>query len=188
MTRSDENSSKFVSNILNEAKEKTALYRDRLSLIHQRLERNPLFSFSTSTSSFSLSDERTRITPIEALATGGLSAVKEAYTIFGLISRLEEDRYWIEDLSGKIALDLSYVIREKKFGAGLFTDGGLCFFLSNSNRELGCIIIAHGHCVNGDELSETMEGVVFQPIQITMPPPEKKVRRMKISKFAKAPC
>ncbi|ORX58322.1 hypothetical protein DM01DRAFT_254213 [Hesseltinella vesiculosa] len=99
-------------NVLGTAKDKAEMYRDRLNLVKQRLLRNELFCPTT----MHLDKESyIKITPVKAL----IGHDTERFTLFGMLTQLEENRYHLEDDDGNIELNLANMT----YDTGLFTDG-----------------------------------------------------------------
>ncbi|CAO3616529.1 unnamed protein product [Cunninghamella blakesleeana] len=92
--------------------DKAEMFRDRLNLVKQRLLRNERFSPT------SMHIDKTayiKITPVKAL----LGQDGDNFTLFGMLTQLEEGKIFLEDEDANIQLDLS----SAQFELGLFTDG-----------------------------------------------------------------
>ncbi|KAJ4812645.1 DNA polymerase epsilon subunit [Rhynchospora pubera] len=87
-----------------EAADKAALYRDRYQLMLQRLTRDKYFSTPAFVTEL-MEDESCKITTIQSL-----TGCKGRRWITGVISQLEEGRFYLEDLTAAIAIDLSDAI------------------------------------------------------------------------------
>jgi len=115
-----------------EAQSKMQLYIDRFLLVHQRLRRNKLFRPCQFTSlgggatgvppSLPTRKDVADLTELKAL----LGVVGERRFVTGFLSRHDEGRYFIEDLSARLPLDLTAA----ETADGLFTEN--------------CIVVAEG--------------------------------------------
>ncbi|KAJ3705898.1 hypothetical protein LUZ61_009603 [Rhynchospora tenuis] len=95
-----------------EATDKAALYRDRYQLMLQRLTRDKYFSTPAFVTEL-MEDESCKITTIQSL-----TGCKGRRWITGVISQLEEGRFYLEDLTAAIAIDLS----DAKITSGFFVE------------------------------------------------------------------
>ncbi|KAI9304710.1 DNA polymerase alpha/epsilon subunit B-domain-containing protein [Cunninghamella echinulata] len=102
------------------ATDKAEMFLDRLNLVKQRLLRNERFS---PTSMHIDREAYIRITPIKAL----LGQDGDNFTLFGMLTQLEEGKIFLEDEDANIQLNLS----SAEFDSGLFTDG--TFVIVNGN-------------------------------------------------------
>lgn len=127
-----------------DAKSKIELYVDRFLLVQQRLRRNKLFrpvQFNALGASRGGKQDIAELTELKAL----LGMVRERRFVTGFLSRQDEGRYFIEDLSARLPLDL----------AGAETADGM--FPEN------CIVVAEG---------ELTPGGVFRAVALGLPPAE----------------
>ncbi|CAO3594701.1 unnamed protein product [Absidia cylindrospora] len=132
--------------LLGTALDKSEMYRDRMNLTKQRLLRNERYC---ATSMHLDSDSYNNITPIKALMGRGAYV----FTIFGMMTQLDEGKIFLEDEDAHIELDLSTVV----FETGLFTDGAF--------------VVVTG--VYGEDK-------VFHAEEIRFPPPEPRTMTDKI--------
>jgi len=116
-----------VAKIESVAEAKIDLYRDRFLLLEQRLSRVAAF--------------RGKIASIQSL----LGVSTETKFIMGCLSQLEDDRFYLEDLTGTVRVDLTACETD----VGLFTEN--------------CIVIAEG---------QVRPDGVFEVIALLFPPSE----------------
>ena len=103
------------------ANSKIELYRERFLLLQQRIQRHRMFlkpAFNCGASS----RVHCELTPL----TGLLGASGETKFVMGCLSQLEDDRFFLEDLTGQIQIDVSHAATS----SGLFTEN--------------CIVVAEG--------------------------------------------
>ncbi|KAI8379698.1 DNA polymerase alpha/epsilon subunit B-domain-containing protein [Radiomyces spectabilis] len=98
--------------ILGSAIDKGDMYRDRFNLVKQRLLRNE--NFCPSSMHLMEQDAYLKITPIKAL----IGHDEERFLLFGMLTQLEEGKFFLEDEDANIELNLS----QCAYGPGLFTD------------------------------------------------------------------
>ncbi len=75
------------------------------------------------------SRKKFQLRPVEFLA--GSSTKVEGVVVLGMISQLKEGKYYIEDNTGNMELDIS----ETKFHSGLFAE--TCFVLAEGSYDEG---------------------------------------------------
>mmetsp|Transcript_23326 Transcript_23326/g.41248 ORF Transcript_23326/g.41248 Transcript_23326/m.41248 type:complete len:553 (-) Transcript_23326:124-1782(-) len=141
------------------AKQYCGIFRERFVLLRQRLMRNPLFAEPIAgikvethgtqrrrvAANKQSGKQQGELTPIESLvASSGPKCV------LGLISRLGDGNVYLEDLNGRIQMNLE----EASFGRGLITEG--------------CIVLAEGVIRDG----------LFVPINIMSPMSETRADSM----------
>ena len=130
------------SRIESAAEGKIDLYRDRFLLLEQRLSRSRQFNRSTLRVGGGAESHATaQLTSIQSL----LGVSKDTKFIMGCLSQLEDDRFYIEDLTGTVRVDLTAC----ETSMGLFTEN--------------CVVIAEG---------EVRPDGVFEVIALTFPPSE----------------
>ena len=112
-----------------DAESKIELYRERFLLLQQRIGRHRMFlkpSFQCGRDSKTDADGQSasycELTPL----TGLLGAAGETRYVMGCLSQLEDDRFFLEDLTGTIQIDLTNAATS----SGLFTEN--------------CIVVAEG--------------------------------------------
>ena len=103
---------------------KVALYRERFYLVSQRLSRSKLFTRpSLGAAAVGLAPGSfCDLTPLQALL--GTSGV--VHFVLGSLSLHDDERYWLEDTTGAVAVDLTRAAT----AAGLFTEN--------------CVVVAEG--------------------------------------------
>ena len=117
-----------------EADSKIELYRERFKLLQQRISRHRMFTKPSFECGGGANDTRTycELTPL----TGLLGAAGETRYVMGCLSQLEDDRFFLEDLTGTIQIDLSNAATS----SGLFTEN--------------CIVVAEGEVRVADGVFE----------------------------------
>ncbi|GAQ80362.1 DNA polymerase epsilon subunit B2 [Klebsormidium nitens] len=99
-----------------DAKSKTALYRDRFTLLQQRVLRQEAFTKPALGLKRAEDTQTAELTPLQSLV--GSTGTKY---VLGFISQLEDGRFFLEDSTTQILLDLSQVTKEN-VTTGLFTE------------------------------------------------------------------
>lgn len=137
---------------------RASIIRDRFAITQQRLLRNPRFqraglSDVNANITFSKSNQQQMIalSSIESL----ISNEGDQVTIFGIITQIGQNQFYLEDLNSKVEIDLSHT----KCGMGIFTEG--------------CMVIASGRFS-----SETGK---FKVNELSMPPAETRVDSIRAS-------
>jgi DNA polymerase epsilon subunit 2 len=90
------------------AQERTDMMRQRLAIIQQRLKRHPLFQQAV------LVDQKKpsfQLTPIESLAGSSGSRC-----VLGMLSQIEDGRYYLEDGEAQVPLDLDRLVVNQQLG------------------------------------------------------------------------
>ena len=105
---------------------KIALYRDRFTVMRERVLRSPMFTPPLLGAASSKESTYLQITPLESLP----SAVGKHY-LLAMLTELEEGTLYLEDLNANVKLDLSAVVAAD----GIFTDH--------------CIVLVEGSMVDG---------------------------------------
>ena len=126
---------------------KGRIFRERFAMIQQRVSRMDLFNAPLLQSS---KRQFLRLTPIEALL--GSSGCR---TLLGTISQVEEGKYYLEDLSASVPVDLSAA----QTMGGLITEG--------------CTVIAEGELRDG----------TFHVDMIGFPPPESRASALEATGY-----
>ncbi|KAI9175639.1 DNA-directed DNA polymerase epsilon, subunit B [Blastocladiella emersonii ATCC 22665] len=122
-----------------DAPSKVAVHRDRFELLKQRIMRNP--HFRPSSFSGAQSERLFTLTPIASLRGNE----GREYVLFGMLTRLEEGKVFLEDSSGFVELDLSGAAKSR----GFFTET--------------CFVVVEGRYTSDK---------IFQAFAISMPPAE----------------
>ncbi len=121
LTRRRRCSSQAASRVLAQPDSKVSLYRERFHLVSQRLGRSKLFSRPALGGSGGGGGHCT-LTPLQAL----LGTAGATHFVLGALSLLDDGRYWLEDTTGSVAVDLAGAAT----AAGLFTEN--------------CVVVAEG--------------------------------------------
>ncbi|EFJ04303.1 hypothetical protein SELMODRAFT_236997 [Selaginella moellendorffii] len=95
-----------------DARSKSALYKDRLQLLHQRLIRDRHFAKPA----FDMDGSRSGTCELSSLQSL-LGCIGRRW-VMGIVSQLEDGRYYLEDLSATIPIDLSQAISFGKISNG----------------------------------------------------------------------
>lgn len=114
-------SSQAASRVLAQPDSKVSLYRERFHLVSQRLGRSKLFSRPALGGGGGGGGHCT-LTPLQAL----LGTAGATHFVLGALSLLDDGRYWLEDTTGSVAVDLAGAAT----AAGLFTEN--------------CVVVAEG--------------------------------------------
>lgn len=116
---------------------KVQLYVDRFLLIQQRMRRNKLFRPPQWARGGGSSETGTELTELKAL----LGLVGERRYVLGFLTRQDEGRFALEDLSARLPLDLSAA----ETAHGLFTEN--------------CLVVAEGELTAGGTFRATALGL-----------------------------
>ena len=132
-----------VKTINASAESKIELYRERFLLLQQRVARHRMFvkpAFSAS----GAAAQRTycELTPL----TGLLGHSVGTKYVMGCLSQLEDDRFFLEDLTGQIQVDVSHAATS----SGLYTEN--------------CIVVAEGEVRKSDGVLE-VRALGFPPAE-----------------------
>uniref|UniRef100_A0A8C5NVN5 DNA polymerase II subunit 2 n=1 Tax=Jaculus jaculus TaxID=51337 RepID=A0A8C5NVN5_JACJA len=117
-------------NLLGTAKDKAELYRERYTLLHQRTHRHELFTPPVIGSYPNESGSKFQLKTIETLL-GSTTKIGDVI-VLGMITQLKEGKFFLEDPTRTVQLDLS------QFHSGLYTEA--CFVLAegfNSQNAFG---------------------------------------------------
>ncbi|XP_059179397.1 DNA polymerase epsilon subunit 2-like isoform X2 [Physella acuta] len=112
--------------------DKGAMFRDRYTVIHQRTLRNDLFT-PPAIGSIEADSNKFQLKPVEYLV-GSTSKVGNVL-VLGMLVQLKEGKWYIEDPTGHVQLDLS----EATFQPGLFTENS--FVLAEGWYEDGTFYV-----------------------------------------------
>lgn len=125
------------------ADSKIELYRERFLLLQQRLARHRMFT-KPSFAAGARASERTycEITPL----TGLLGCAHQTRYVMGCLSQLEDDRFFLEDLTGQIQVDVTNAATS----SGLYTEN--------------CIVVAEGEVRKRDGVFE-VRALGFPPAE-----------------------
>lgn len=111
--------------ILANANAKIEMFYQRFRIIHQRTLRHELFSPCVVSSSSSTGRKKFQLKPIEFLLSN--THYCEDIIVLGMITQLKENKFYLEDPTGSLPLNLS----ETKYHSGVYTEG--CFVLAEGN-------------------------------------------------------
>uniref|UniRef100_A0A8D3BAG4 DNA polymerase epsilon subunit n=1 Tax=Scophthalmus maximus TaxID=52904 RepID=A0A8D3BAG4_SCOMX len=107
------------------AKDKAELFRERYTILQQRTHRHELFTPPAIGAAVEEGQNKFQLKTIEALL-GSTSKLGEVI-VLGMITQLKEGKFYLEDPSGTVQLDMS------KFHNGLYTES--CFVLAEGWYE-----------------------------------------------------
>ncbi|XP_014792308.1 PREDICTED: DNA polymerase epsilon subunit 2 [Calidris pugnax] len=105
-----------VPNLFGTARDKAELFRERYSILQQRTHRHELFSPSPVVAHPDESGSKFQLKTVETLL-GNTAKVGEVI-VLGMITQLKEGKYFLEDPTGVVQLDLS----KAQFHSGLYTE------------------------------------------------------------------
>uniref|UniRef100_A0A8C4E504 DNA polymerase epsilon subunit n=1 Tax=Dicentrarchus labrax TaxID=13489 RepID=A0A8C4E504_DICLA len=107
------------------AKDKAELFRERYTILQQRIHRHELFTPPAIGAVVEEGQNKFQLKTIEALL-GSTSKLGEVI-VLGMVTQLKEGKFYLEDPSGTVQLDMS------KFHNGLYTES--CFVLAEGWYE-----------------------------------------------------
>ncbi|OPJ90041.1 DNA polymerase epsilon subunit 2 [Patagioenas fasciata monilis] len=116
-----------VPNLFGTARDKAELFRERYSILQQRTHRHELFTPPAVVAHPNDSTSKFQLKTIETLL-GNTTKVGEVI-VLGMITQLKEGKFFLEDPTGVIQLDLS----KAQFHSGLYTES--CFVLAEGWYE-----------------------------------------------------
>nr|KAF6393287.1 DNA polymerase epsilon 2, accessory subunit [Pipistrellus kuhlii] len=108
-------------NLFGTARDKAELFRERYTILHQRTHRHELFTPPVIGSHPDESGSKFQLKTIETLL-GNTTKIGDVI-VLGMITQLKEGKFFLEDPTGTVQLDLS-----KAFHSGLYTES--CFVLA----------------------------------------------------------
>ncbi|XP_064617729.1 DNA polymerase epsilon subunit 2-like [Liolophura sinensis] len=109
------------------ASDKVNLFREHYAILHQRTARHELFTPPAVGTVKELQNRKFQLKPIEYLL--GSSTKMGEIIVLGMLSQLKEGKWFLEDPTGVVQLDLS----KANFHSGLFTEN--CFVLAEGKYE-----------------------------------------------------
>lgn len=115
--------------VISKANSKIELFVQRFKIMHQRTLRHELFSPCVVTDKSNTAKKKFQLKPIEFLLSN--TSHSEETIVLGMISQLRENKFYLEDLTGSLPLNLS----ETKYHNGIYTEG--CFVLAEGILEDG---------------------------------------------------
>nr|XP_014343291.1 PREDICTED: DNA polymerase epsilon subunit 2 [Latimeria chalumnae] len=118
-----------VPNLCGSARDKAELFRERYTILQQRTHRHELFTPPVIGVHSSENGNKFQLKTIETLL-GSTAKVGEVI-VLGMITQLKEGKYFLEDTTGAVQLDLS----KAQFHSGLYTES--CFVLAEGWYEDG---------------------------------------------------
>uniref|UniRef100_A0A671V7T5 DNA polymerase epsilon subunit n=1 Tax=Sparus aurata TaxID=8175 RepID=A0A671V7T5_SPAAU len=107
------------------AKDKAELFRERYTILQQRIHRHELFTPPAIGAAVEEGQNKFQLKTIEALL--GSTAKLGEVIVLGMVTQLKEGKFFLEDPSGTVQLDMS------KFHNGLYTES--CFVLAEGWYE-----------------------------------------------------
>uniref|UniRef100_A0A8C3ARZ1 DNA polymerase epsilon subunit n=1 Tax=Cyclopterus lumpus TaxID=8103 RepID=A0A8C3ARZ1_CYCLU len=107
------------------AKDKAELFRERYTILQQRIHRHQLFTPPAIGAAVDEGQNKFQLKTIEALL-GSTSKLGEVI-VLGMVTQLKEGKFYLEDPSGTVQLEMS------KFHNGLYTES--CFVLAEGWYE-----------------------------------------------------
>ncbi|XP_072193509.1 DNA polymerase epsilon subunit 2 isoform X2 [Excalfactoria chinensis] len=116
-----------VPNLFGTARDKAELFRERYSILQQRTHRHELFTPAAVVVHPDDSRSKFQLKTVETLL-GNTTKVREVI-VLGMITQLKEGKYFLEDPTGVVQLDLS----KAQFHSGLYTES--CFVLAEGWYE-----------------------------------------------------
>lgn len=122
--------------------DKIDMFVERYNIIYQRALHHELFSTSVIAASSGTKSAKFTLKPVEHLL--GCSGSLGDIVVLGMVSNLKEGKYYLEDPSGAVELDLSKAV----YHDGLFTEN--------------CFVLAEG----------TYDDQIFRVTALGFPPPE----------------
>ncbi|XP_034289221.1 DNA polymerase epsilon subunit 2 [Pantherophis guttatus] len=114
-------------NLFGSARDKAELFRERYIILQQRTHRHELFTPSAIGRQTDESKSKFQLKTVETLL--GSSAKMGEVIVLGMITQLKEGKFFLEDPTGVVLLDLS----KAQFHSGLYTES--CFVLTEGWYE-----------------------------------------------------
>ncbi|EHH63599.1 hypothetical protein EGM_16600, partial [Macaca fascicularis] len=118
-------------NLFGTARDKAELFRERYTILHQRTHRHELFTPPVIGSHPDESGSKFQLKTIETLL-GSTTKIGDVI-VLGMITQLKEGKFFLEDPTGTVQLDLS----KAQFHSGLYTEA--CFVLAEGRAYYGNI-------------------------------------------------
>ncbi|XP_065057553.1 DNA polymerase epsilon subunit 2-like [Rhopilema esculentum] len=112
------------------AQDKADIFRDRYTILKQRTMRHELFMPAT-VASANQNASKFELKTLEYLL--GSSVALENVIILGMLTQLKEGKYWLEDPTGVVELDMEKAL----FHTGLYTES--CFVLAEGDYDDGVL-------------------------------------------------
>ncbi|XP_054386611.2 DNA polymerase epsilon subunit 2 isoform X1 [Pongo abelii] len=109
-------------NLFGTARDKAEMFRERYTILHQRTHRHELFTPPVIGSHPDESGSKFQLKTIETLL-GSTTKIGDVI-VLGMITQLKEGKFFLEDPTGTVQLDLS----KAQFHSGLYTEA--CFVLA----------------------------------------------------------
>lgn len=123
---------KFVSNLERsnlhgEADDKTKMFVERCSILHQRTMHHELFTPASYAAAGNMKSSKFSLKPVEHLlsCSGSLGDI----IVLGMLTNLKEGVYYLEDPTGAVEVNLSNTV----FHNGIFTEN--CFVLAEGSYD-----------------------------------------------------
>ncbi|XP_039073256.1 DNA polymerase epsilon subunit 2 isoform X3 [Hyaena hyaena] len=109
-------------NVFGTARDKAELFRERYTILHQRTHRHELFTPPVIGSHPDETGSKFQLKTVETLL-GSTTKIGDVI-VLGMITQLKEGKFFLEDPTGTVQLDLS----KAQFHSGLYTES--CFVLA----------------------------------------------------------
>ncbi|PSN37360.1 DNA polymerase epsilon subunit 2 [Blattella germanica] len=120
-----ENTRTRIPQLFDFASAKASLYKDRYTILLQRTQRHKLFTPAILGSDTEV--RKCELQPVEFLLSSSGKIIDAM--VLGILTQLKEGKYYLEDPTGILELDLS----EATFNIGLYTEN--CFVLAGGSYE-----------------------------------------------------
>ncbi|XP_062501135.1 DNA polymerase epsilon subunit 2-like [Corticium candelabrum] len=108
---------------------KAELFKERFTVLHQRTLRHELFTPPAAGASVGQQSKKFQLRPVEYLL--GTTSRLGRVIVLGMLIQLKEGKYFLEDPTGSVELDLS----QATFHTGIFTE--YCFVLAEGMYDDG---------------------------------------------------
>ncbi|XP_053366159.1 DNA polymerase epsilon subunit 2 isoform X1 [Clarias gariepinus] len=107
-----------VPSVCGQARDKAELFRERYTILQQRIHRHELFTAPLIGVAADEARNKFQLKTVEALL--GNTAKLGEVIVLGMITQLKEGKFFLEDLTGSVQLNLS----KAQFHSGLYTESG----------------------------------------------------------------
>ncbi|XP_053488734.1 DNA polymerase epsilon subunit 2 [Ictalurus furcatus] len=107
-----------VPSVCGQARDKAELFRERYTILQQRIHRHELFTPPVIGVAADEGRNKFQLKTVEALL--GSTAKLGEVIVLGMITQLKEGKFFLEDLTGSVHLNIS----KAQFHSGLYTESG----------------------------------------------------------------
>ncbi|KAK2843141.1 hypothetical protein Q7C36_011356 [Tachysurus vachellii] len=128
-----------IPSVCSQARDKAELFRERYTILHQRIHRHELFTPPVIGLAADEGRNKFQLKTVEALL-GSTTKLGEVI-VLGMITQLKEGKFFLEDLTGSVQLDLSMAI--SFYCYSWFSSLNLIGFHSGLYTE-SCFVLAEG--------------------------------------------